>query len=62
MPIDGDEELEGDEEGSPPTPRWAEGAQPQGSVFVETGRGQAVEVQAGTPFQEAIERLAAQAN
>jgi len=29
-----------------------------GSVYIETGRGQTAQVQAGTPFKEAIERVA----
>ena len=43
--------------------RWADRvAHPEGSVFVETGRGQSVEVQVGAPFAETIERLADEAH
>ena len=43
--------------------RWADhAAHPEESVFIETGRGQAVEVQVGAPFAETIERLADEAH
>jgi len=46
-----------------PIPRWTnQVAHPTESVFVETGRGEAVEVQAGAPFAETVEHLADQAH
>ena len=46
-----------------PPVRWADHAtHPEGSVFIETGRGQAVEAQVGAPFAETIERLADEAH
>ena len=46
-----------------PPGRWADhAAHPEESVFIETGRGQAVEVQVGAPFAETIEHLADEAH
>ena len=66
-----DEELEEEESGrsreleesedeveTPPTP-WGEGIE---AIKVETGRGEAVDVAAGSPFVETIHRIAVQAN
>ena len=62
-PADTPEPDEPDEGVWTPPPRWAEqAAHPQGSVFIETGRGQTAEVQVGAPFQETIERVAEDAH
>jgi len=46
-----------------PPGRWADhAAHPEESVFIETGRGQAIEVQVGAPFAETIEHLADEAH
>lgn len=64
--IEGDvEEVTGEDEGEEfaPSPTWADRAtQPAQVVYVETGRGQAAEVQAGAPFVETVERLADEAH
>ena len=69
-----DEEVRGEEEGGieeggeevAEEPRELRGWAPQtpvgGSVFIETGRGQTAEVRIGTPFTEAIERVADEAH
>lgn len=67
MPDDEDRvvgEGEGEGETAPEESRgWAPEAREAGeSVFVETGRGQAVEVQLGAPFTETIERIAEEAH
>ncbi len=54
----------GNAEADEPEPRaWAEEqrAQPQ-PIHVDAGRGQTVEVQAGAPFAETMERLASDAH
>ena len=54
---------EAEETQDTPPVRWADhAAHPEESVFVETGRGEAVEVQAGAPFAETVEHLADQAH
>jgi len=55
-----DEDIE--EENGGAAPRWTGGTPPTGSIFIDTGRGQAVEVQEGAPFQETVERVANEAN
>ena len=55
------EEVE-ETQDTPPV-RWADhAAHPEESVFVETGRGQTIEVQVGAPFAETIEHLADEAH
>ncbi len=57
-----DEVREDAEElGGEPVRDWSPDT-PGGEVFVETGRGQAIEVQAGAPFKETIERIADEAH
>lgn len=41
---------------------WAEETRPQQPIFVDTGRGQGVEVRAGSPFASTLERLADEAH
>ena len=58
-----EEEEEEDEDEEQPTQTWAEGQRGEGqSVFVETGRGQSVEVPANSPFASTVERLANEAH
>jgi hypothetical protein len=57
-----EEEEELDEEVEPIRPAYGAEARATGSVFIETGRGQAAEVQAGSPFRGAIERIADEAH
>jgi hypothetical protein len=53
---------EANEVGEEETPReWGAGAR-QEMVSIETGRGEAVSVPAGSPFRETVERLSDQAN
>ncbi len=63
-----DEREEGDEpevtedEGEP-APEFGEGQRTENQpIFVETGRGETVEVQPGAPFVETLERLAVDAH
>lgn len=50
------------EETAEPTP-WGAGEMPaDGSVHIETGRGQTAEVPVGSPFGETIERIAEEAH
>ena len=54
---------EAEETQDTPPIRWADyAAHPEESVFVETGRGQTIEVQVGAPFAETIEHLADEAH
>ncbi len=58
-----EERVEGLEvEETQPRTEWAEGTRAQQPIFVDTGRGQTVEVQAGSPFASTLERLAHEAN
>ena len=41
---------------------FGDGATTQGSINIETGRGQTVEVQVGAPFTETLERVADEAH
>ena len=43
-------------------PGWAEGQAPTETVFVETGRGNSIEVPVGANFQETVERIADEAH
>jgi len=55
------EEEEGDvgeEESTPRTPFAARATRQAGSVFVDVGRGDPIEVQTGSPFVETLDRLA----
>lgn len=55
------EETGGEDQPEPERPRWRAG-NPEEQVYVETGRGSAVQVAAGSPFAETIDRLANEAN
>ena len=54
--------VEEDEVEEPQAPRWAEGQTPTEMVFVETGRGNSIEVPVGANFQETVERIADEAH
>ena len=46
-----------------PVPRWTDQAQRQtGTIFVDVGRGEPVEVQVGAPFRSTVEALSDQAH
>ena len=62
MPEDEEQVVGGEQEEEVATGWAAEERRGTGSVFVDTGRGQSVEVQAGAPFVETLDRLAEQAN
>jgi len=59
-------EEEAEEEGVevyPPPQGWsAQANHPTESVFIDTGRGQTVEVPVGSPFQLTLERIAEEAH
>ncbi len=57
-----DEEVRnlGEEEERPEG--WTSGAAGTAPIFVETGRGQTVEVSVGAPFAETLERVADEAH
>ena len=59
-------EEEAEEEGVevyPPPQGWlAQADHPTESVFIDTGRGQTVEVPVGSPFQLTLERIAEEAH
>ena len=58
-----DDEERMEEVTEEPTPaEWAEEARETQPIFVDTGRGAGVEVQAGAPFAETLERLADEAH
>lgn len=45
-----------------PRRQWAEETREQQPIFIDTGRGQGVEVQPGAPFTQTVEMLADQAH
>ena len=59
---EGELEDEGEEESTPRTPLAARATRQVGSVFVDVGRGDPIEVQTGSPFIETLDRLAEQAH
>ena len=56
-----EEEMEEEEEMEDSPGGWTPDV-PSGSVFIETGRGQTAEVQAGAPFAETVDRVAEEAH
>jgi len=55
---EGELEDVGEEESTPRTPLTARATRQAGSVFVDVGRGDPIEVQTGSPFVETLDRLA----
>jgi len=55
---EGELEDVGEEESTPRTPLAARATRQAGSVFVDVGRGDPIEVQTGSPFIETLDRLA----
>jgi len=55
---EGELEDVGEEESTPRTPLAARATRQAGSVFVDVGRGDPIEVQTGSPFVETLDRLA----
>lgn len=57
------EQEESEQEAEDPrTPLAGRASRPQGSVWVDVGRGDPVEVPTGSPFVETLDRLAEQAH
>ena len=53
---------EPEEEETLARPEWAEETRAVQPIYVDTGRGQGVEVQSGSPFATTLERLADEAH